>query len=641
MKRVLIVFAAFITLSCTNDTTESVGSATQSFMAGTSITLSLENSRTQLGNKAGENYPLYWSEGDKISANGIESDKAVIKGDNPALATFNFDYELTGSYNIAYPSAPEGKVIFAKEQTHTNNSTFGNGVATMYGIATSERVELKHLTGVLKFGIVGSATLNKIEVSTADYTPIAGIFDIDFESGAITPTANVTNTITYSFGNGLKLNSKTPTYAHIALPAGEYSLLRVQLYDNKGGIMLVEARASSNKPLQAGVVREFSKSITYKADSAANVEEGKALPLWEEGYLDIHFINTGRGECIFHILPDGTTLLVDGGEIATSSISVPQRPNESVRPYITYARYIKNFMPLNKVAIDYCLATHLHTDHIGSTKCATETAPAGYPKSGLLSLFDEVPYKTVLDSMYPSYESYEITGSFSTSWVKFVNWGVSNNKFTALQFTPGEEQITLVNRPTLYNNFSILNLCANGLVYYKYNDEIGVYGDFVIGSDNNASCGFHLKYGNFDYISCGDLVSSGQNRVAYYFRDFIGEGNLDAFKCHHHLANNSWGGGMERSNFNPRIILNHCFASNKPNPEKLAQALSVSEAFFATNIHRDIIASNGELVEQITDYNGHIVLRVSPGGGRFYVYMLDDKNFEYRVKSIHGPYTSK
>ena len=49
---------------------------------------------------------------------------------------------------------------------------------------------------------------------------------------------------------------------------------------------------------------------------------GKTLPLWSEGNLDIHFINTARGECCFYILPDGTTLLVDAGEIASFGQSV-------------------------------------------------------------------------------------------------------------------------------------------------------------------------------------------------------------------------------------------------------------------------------------------------------------------------------
>ena len=38
--------------------------------------------------------------------------------------------------------------------------------------------------------------------------------------------------------------------------------------------------------------------------------------------------------------------------------------------------------------------------------------------------------------------------------------------------------------------------------------------------------------------------------------------------------------------------------------------------------------------------SGHIVLRVLPGGGSYYVYVLDDSDFNYRVKDIYGPFTA-
>ena len=380
--------------------------------------------------------------------------------------------------------------------------------------------------------------------------------------------------------------------------------------------------------------------------NAKNIEIGKTLPAWSEGWLDIHFVNSARGECCFYILPDGTTLLVDAGEVADSETSVPQRPNAETRPYITYAKYIKHFLPQGKEAIDYCLATHLHTDHIGSASCATETAAAGYLKSGILSLYDEVPYKKVLDSMYPNYDSYEIVGGFSPSWVTFVNWGVKHKKFDADQFVVGSEQIQMLYNAKKHKGFSIFNICANGQVWGK--DKSGV--ERVLGKplttvSNPASCGFHIRYGSFDYLACGDLVSGPQNRVAYYFRDFVGDGKLDAFKANHHLAVNSWGSRMQECNFNPRVVLSHCFTLNKPDVSKLLHVLPVVEAFFSTNIHKDFdsqpgVKENG-LLDKITAYNGHIVLRVMPGGDQFYIYVLDDSDFEYRVKSIHGPYKSK
>src|SRR5690606_5794793 len=79
-----------------------------------------------------------------------------------------------------------------------------------------------------------------------------------------------------------------------------------------------------------------------------NLLVGKVLPDWQEGYLDIHAINTGRGEATFVIFPDGTTMLLDA---AGSSISPaaeipppPQKPNSSVSPGQVVTNYARHFM---------------------------------------------------------------------------------------------------------------------------------------------------------------------------------------------------------------------------------------------------------------------------------------------------------
>ena len=388
------------------------------------------------------------------------------------------------------------------------------------------------------------------------------------------------------------------------------------------------------------------KGRKTKKSNATTVEIGKTLPAWSKGCFDIHFINSGRGECCFYIMPDGTTLLVDAGEVGPSKIEVMQRPNDNVRPYMVYANYIKHFLPKGAKAIDYSLATHFHIDHVGTVKMATETAPAGYHKTGMLALYDEVPYRYVFDSVYPDYEARNINSGIGKDWSIFMRWGKESKQFTPKQFIPGEEQIVMLNKPKKHKNFSIFNICADCRVWGLSKDgtKAQLRGKRSEGMTNSASCGFHVRYGNFDYIACGDLVGAPQNRVAYYFRDFIGEGKLEAFKCHHHLAGNSWGTKMREAKFEPQVVLNHCFSSTKPNVEKLMHVLPVVKSFFATNIH-PAIAANPEvkankLIEKMTAYNGHIVLRVMPGGKEFYVYMLDDSDFEYRVKSIHGPYES-
>src|SRR5690606_1101885 len=70
---------------------------------------------------------------------------------------------------------------------------------------------------------------------------------------------------------------------------------------------------------------------------------GDRLTDWQEGYLDIHHINTGKGESAFFIFPDGTTALVDAGDHARppGPREVPARPDDSRMPGEWIARYIQ------------------------------------------------------------------------------------------------------------------------------------------------------------------------------------------------------------------------------------------------------------------------------------------------------------
>ena len=60
---------------------------------------------------------------------------------------------------------------------------------------------------------------------------------------------------------------------------------------------------------------------------------------------------------------------------------------------------------------------------------------------------------------------------------------------------------------------------------------------------------------------------------------------------------------------------------------------------FTTNItdnNKGVLGSS--VVSKLAGLGGHIVVRVSPGGQRYYIYLLDDTNETYKVKQIYGPY---
>ena len=84
----------------------------------TTITLSLEESRTQLGAEANGIYPVSWSEGDVISVNGVPSQSIAI-ADGGKIATFTFDGAINYPYCVAYPASAEGKVTFATPKAHS------------------------------------------------------------------------------------------------------------------------------------------------------------------------------------------------------------------------------------------------------------------------------------------------------------------------------------------------------------------------------------------------------------------------------------------------------------------------------------------------------------------------------------------
>ena len=278
----IFVVAALCAYACATDSTVDFGTQ----LGGdnhTVLTLSLEESRTQLGEKAGEVYPLYWSEGDQISVNGVESNALSAGEAGETAATFSVAGTLAKPYCIAYPAAAAGQVVFADKQTHTSNATFASGVATMYAYAEDGLgVSLNHLTGVLKIGVVGEAKLTLAQISTVDRKPIAGAFDFDFEKGEATATSSSKETIEYSFGEGVQLSSE-PTYIHAVVPAGVYDELYVTLYDEDGGVMYATVKTDETKPLTAGNVREFASNIVYAAtDNVFVVKDVASLKAFAE-----------------------------------------------------------------------------------------------------------------------------------------------------------------------------------------------------------------------------------------------------------------------------------------------------------------------------------------------------------------------
>ena len=288
LTKIFMAVAALVAVSCTTDVTNDLGVQVEGGAAGqTTLTLSLEESRTVLGAEVNGLYPVAWCAEDAISVNGVTSNSITIDS-NASVATFAFDGVLNYPYSVAYPAANEGKVVFADQQSYTEG-TFTNGAAVMYGYAeTAGGISLKHLTGVLKIGVTGDKTLSFAQISNVDRAPIAGEFALNFAEGEVEPTTSSKELISYSFGEGVQLSAE-PTYLHVAVPAGKYDELYVTLYDTDGGVMYATVKAGDSKPLTAGKIREFSNTIAYAPnDSVFVIKDVATLKAFAEQAAELY-----------------------------------------------------------------------------------------------------------------------------------------------------------------------------------------------------------------------------------------------------------------------------------------------------------------------------------------------------------------
>ena len=284
LTKLILGVAALATLSCTTDVTEDLGVVVG---GQTNITLSLEESRTHINGKSGDEYPLYWSAGDKIAVNGVASEPLSESSHGSASATFTINGVAEYPYNIVYPAPAEGvtaadglqAVTFLTTQEYTAG-TFAEGAVPMYAQVAKEgdAANLQHLAGVLCIAPKGEGVVLTSMTVTAENGKIAGNFDVDCTTGALTAHEDASNRLTVTFGEGLTLGAEaTPIY--VAVPAGEYSVFAITL-NTATDAMLIRFDSTGDKAVKAGIVREFTE-FTY----ATNATTSDVFEIYDEASL--------------------------------------------------------------------------------------------------------------------------------------------------------------------------------------------------------------------------------------------------------------------------------------------------------------------------------------------------------------------
>lgn len=377
----------------------------------------------------------------------------------------------------------------------------------------------------------------------------------------------------------------------------------------------------------------------------------ETLPAWKEGYLDIHHINTGRGNCSFMILPDGTTMLVDVGDVGSESFQeiTPARPDDAKTPATWVAEYINYFTrPLQKAGdLDYAVMSHFHNDHIGGeVNTAVSQVGKSYKLSGITELANLLDIDLLVDRGYPLYNYYPdntamINENKNTlpNYSKFIEERDKLGKKTEMFEVGSNTQFVLKQNPSAYPDFEIRNVCGNGMVWTgSGNSTRTVYpsSSFKSGGENSASCGFVIKYGRFGYCNCADIQGENNSGGAVDMETAVSEimPPCEVVLCNHHAFSDAM---HEKfiSATRPKVYVIPVWGINQPTSPVMKRMLDTGlypgdRMIFATGRLDNNDKNLGEYADDILQ-TGHIVIRVYEGGGTYQIFVLSDTTRTYQV----------
>ena len=250
-----------------------------------------------------------------------------------------------------------------------------------------------------------------------------------------------------------------------------------------------------------------------------------------EGKLAVHFLDVGQGDSIFIELPNDETMLIDAGE---------NYHGEGIIDYIKNAGHTK---------IDYLVATHPHSDHIGSMPYIVRNFDIGSVYMPKVSANTDI-YESLLKA-------------------------VKNKK---LKVNNGKAGVNIVKTDDL---------------------SADIIGPVKIDESNLNNCSIVIKlcFGKKSFLLTGDAETGEMNSIK-------ADLNADVLKAGHHGSRNSTNSKLLKK-ITPDITVISCGKNNDyghPHKEVLTQLKKINSSVYRTDKDKTIIAvSDGNSLTVSTD----------------------------------------
>jgi len=400
------------------------------------------------------------------------------------------------------------------------------------------------------------------------------------------------------------------------------------------------------------------------------------LPAWSKGYFYIHHISTGRGNATYLVFPDGTTMLIDAGEadpefakMVAPLKAFPPRPDGEHSAGYWIADYIRQFAPAGRpIRLNYALITHFHTDHMGTVTPDKPMSKTGaYRLAGITEVADLIPIDTLIDRAAPNYD-YPVdlrkcagpgglpgsNGLSLANYLSFADYRLKR-RLAVVGLKPGVlDQIKLA-QPSAFPSFHVRNVASSGVIWTGAREDTqdwipkGAVTDCKF-DENPFSNVLTFAYGRFKYYSGGDIPGV-PNYTQPWWRDVETPvsavvGPVDVMLLDHHGNRDTVNENILR-NLAPRVMVQENWLSPQPGEEVVNRMASRGlypgpRDVFSVGMAPETRAAIGPIMDSIyKSYQGHVVIRVAPGGDQYEVYVLNDENNRREVVKHFGPYLSK
>jgi len=361
--------------------------------------------------------------------------------------------------------------------------------------------------------------------------------------------------------------------------------------------------------------------------------------------MEIHHINTCRGECTFFVFPDGTTMLLDAGNARVEKESEYLVSHLNVLPEEKIVSYVRSAMPPHKDTIDYLVVSNFNSGQIGGLDARTSHTEARKPDyflSGVTSVCETLKFRKLIDRGFPLYD-YPVQNLSieAKNYVNFVRYQTQSNHLSAERFNVGKvNQIKLLYSARDYERyFRIFNLAANGIVWTgKGLDCMPFYSlrqNFkYLKNENTSSIAMRINYGKFSYYTGADLsgdIEENKDEVTTidsYVGRICGKVNVCKANDGASILTNTLD-FTNAVNADAYIVMPWRTSHLDPNVMERFSKLeegSKKTRIFATALPEKYLPKNNRYMwgDYISPFTGNIVVKVSDKGKSYKIYIVDD-----------------